>query len=282
MINFNLFYNELIKVLFKRRTYISFILITFLIPLIVYGFEYGAVSLEDKISNQMQDIVVTAGSAVNGYLAAYIIISILISQMSFLSTIVPSEIISGEYSKGTFRIYLTRPISRSSLFLSKVLVVLLYTTLMMVYFFTYTILVSYLILDKGMLIVFHDGIVGLDPVNDNVLYRFFLGFMLSNFIMITVSFLCLMFSSFSKNSVTPIISTISIVFIGAAILFIPIDIFEAINPYIFTGYMNIFLKAFYEPIPYELFYDCLYVCSTWSLLFLSIAYYNFIRRDILE
>ena len=282
MINFNLFYNELIKVLFKRRTYISFILITFLIPLIVYGFEYGAVSLEDKISSQMQDIVVTAGSAVNGYLAAYIIISILISQMSFLSTIVPSEIISGEYSKGTFRIYLTRPISRSSLFLSKVLVVLLYTTLMMVYFFTYTILVSYLILDKGMLIVFHDGIVGLDPVNDNVLYRFFLGFMLSNFIMITVSFLCLMFSSFSKNSVTPIISTISIVFIGAAILFIPIDIFEVINPYIFTGYMNIFLKAFYEPMPYELFYDCLYVCSAWSLLFLSIAYYNFIRRDILE
>ena len=282
MINFNLFYNELIKVLFKRRTYISFILITFLIPLIVYGFEYGAVSLEDKISSQMQDIVVTAGSAVNGYLAAYIIISILISQMSFLSTIVPSEIISGEYSKGTFRIYLTRPISRSSLFLSKVLVVLLYTTLMMLYFFTYTILVSYLILDKGMLIVFHDGIVGLDPVNDNVLYRFFLGFMLSNFIMITVSFLCLMFSSFSKNSVTPIISTISIVFIGAAILFIPIDIFEVINPYIFTGYMNNLLKAFYEPMPYELFYDCLYVCSAWSLLFLSIAYYNFIRRDILE
>ena len=282
MINFNLFYNELIKVLFKRRTYISFILITFLIPLIVYGFEYGAVSLEDKISSQMQDIVVTAGSAVNGYLAAYIIISILISQMSFLSTIVPSEIISGEYSKGTFRIYLTRPISRSSLFLSKVFVVLLYTTLMMAYFFTYTILVSYLILDKGMLIVFHDGIVGLDPANDKVLYRFFLGFMLSNLIMITVSFLCLMFSSFSKNSVTPIISTISIVFIGAAILFIPIDIFETINPYIFPGYMNIFLKAFYEPIPYELFYDCFYVCSIWSLLFLSIAYYNFIRRDILE
>ena len=282
MINLNLFYNELIKVLSKRRTYISFILITFLIPLIVYGFEYGAVSLEDKISSQMQDIVVTAGSAVNGYLAAYIIISILISQMSFLSTIVPSEIISGEYSKGTFRIYLTRPISRSSLFLSKVFVVLLYTTLMMAYFFTYTILVSYLILDKGMLIVFHDGIVGLDPANDKVLYRFFLGFMLSNLIMITVSFLCLMFSSFSKNSVTPIISTISIIFIGAAILFIPIDIFETINPYIFTGYMNIFLKAFYEPIPYELFYDCLYVCSIWSLLFLSIAYYNFIRRDILE
>ena len=44
--------------------------------------------------------------------------------------------------------------------------------------------------------------------------------------MIAVSSLCLLFSTLSKNSVTPIISTISIVFVGTAISFIPIDIFE--------------------------------------------------------
>ena len=278
----SLFYNELIKVVYKRRTYISFILITFLIPLIVYGFEYGAKSLEQKVADQMNDLFLTTGSAINGYLAAYIIISILISQMPFLSTIVPSEIISGEYSKGTFRIYLTRPISRSKLFLSKVVVVLLYTTLMMLFFFSYTILISYLVLGSGYLTVFHDGILSLDPVLDNVIYRFFLGFLFSNMVMITVSLLCLMFSSFSKNSVTPIISTISIVFIGAAILFIPIEIFQSINPYFFTGYIDIFLKTFYSPIPYDLLFDCLIVCLIWSSFFLLIAYYNFIRRDMVE
>ena len=266
----SLFYNELIKVFSKRRTYISFILITFLIPLIVYGFEYGAMSLEQKMADQMQDIFLTAGSAVNGLLAAYIIISILISQMPFLSTIVPSEIISGEYSKGTFRIYLTRPISRSKLFLSKVGVVLLYTTLMMLYFFAYTLLISFLVLDSGLLIVFHNGLLALDSLEDNVLFRFFLGFFFSNMVMISVSCLCLMFSSFSKNSVTPIISTISIVFIGAAILFIPIDIFQVINPYVFTGYIDIFLKTFYKPIPYDILKDCFFVCCIWSFLFLSI------------
>ena len=116
----NLFKNELIKALLKRRTYISFILITLLIPVIVYGFKYGAVTLEMKISDQMEDMFLTAGTAVNGNLAAYISIAILIAQMPFLSTIVPSEIISGEYSKGTFRIYLTGPISRAGVFLSKV------------------------------------------------------------------------------------------------------------------------------------------------------------------
>ena len=278
----SLFCNELIKVFYKRRTYISFILITLLIPLIVYGFQYGALSLEQKLSDQMQDIFLTAGSAVNGFLAAYIIISILISQMPFLSTIVPSEIISGEYSKGTFRIYLTRPISRTKLFISKVTVVLLYTTIMMLYFFAYTIVVSYLVLDSGLLIVFHDGLLALEPNSDSVIFRFFLGFAFSNMIMITVSLLCLMFSSFSKNSVTPIISTISIVFIGAAILFIPIDIFQLVNPYIFTGYMDIFLKTFYKPIPYEILMDCFIVCCIWSFLFLTIAYFNFLRRDMIE
>ena len=164
----NLFKNELIKALFKRRTYISFLLITLLIPVIVYGFKYGAVSLEMKISDQMEDMFLTAGTAVNGNLAAYISIAILIAQMPFLSTIVPSEIISGEYSKGTFRIYLTRPISRTGVFISKVLVVSLYTTLMMFYFFAYTLFTSTLILGDGMLVVFHEGLLAYDPKIDNI------------------------------------------------------------------------------------------------------------------
>ena len=276
----NLFYNELIKALFKRRTYISFILITLLIPAVVYAIDYGAVSLETKIYGQMQDSFIFIGSIINGYLSAYLIIAILITHMPFLSTIIPSEIISGEYSKGTFRIYLTRSILRRDVFISKLLVVFLYTTLMMFYFFFYSLFISNLILGNGELIVFHKGILLLSE--DDVLWRFFLGFIFSNFVMVTVSSLCLFFSSFSKNSVTPIISTISIVFIGSAISFIPIDIFELIDPYLFTGYIDIFLLAFHDPIPYDIFIDCFSVCFLWSFVFIIMAYYNFTYRDILE
>ena len=276
----NLFYNELIKALFKRRTYISFILITLLIPAVVYAIDYGAVSLETKIYGQMQDSFIFIGSIINGYLSAYLIIAILITHMPFLSTIIPSEIISGEYSKGTFRIYLTRSILRRDVFISKLLVVFLYTTLMMFYFFFYSLFISNLILGNGELIVFHKGILLLSE--DDVLWRFFLGFIFSNFVMVTVSSLCLFFSSFSKNSVTPIISTISIVFIGSAISFIPIDIFELIDPYLFTGYIDIFLLAFHDPIPYDIFIDCFLVCFSWSFIFIIMAYYNFTYRDILE
>jgi len=255
-------------------------LITLLIPAVVYAIDYGAVSLETKIYGQMQDSFIFIGSIINGYLSAYLIIAILITHMPFLSTIIPSEIISGEYSKGTFRIYLTRSILRRDVFISKLLVVFLYTTLMMFYFFFYSLCISNLILGNGELIVFHKGILLLSE--DDVLWRFFLGFIFSNFVMVTVSSLCLFFSSFSKNSVTPIISTISIVFIGSAISFIPIDIFELIDPYLFTGYIDIFLLAFHDPIPYDIFIDCFSVCFSWSFIFIIMAYYNFTYRDILE
>ncbi len=228
----------------------------------------------------MQDSFIFIGSIVNGYLATYLIIAILITHMPFLSTIIPSEIISGEYSKGTFRIYLTRPISRSSVVISKMLVVFLYTTTMMCYFFFYSLFISYLILGGGELIVFHKGILLLS--DEDIIWRFWLSFAFSNFVMLSVASLCLMFSSFSKNSVTPIISTISIVFIGTAISFIPIDVFELIDPYLFTGYIDIFLLAFYDPVPYDIFMNCFIVCALLSTLFISIAYYNFTYRDILE
>ena len=141
----NLITNELVKVIHKKRTYISFFLITVLIPFIVLAVKNGGGSLENKLYGQLADSFIFVGSLVNGNLSAYIIIAILISHMPFLSTIVASEIVSGEYSKGTFRMYLTRPISRNMVLLSKLIIVMTYTTLMMLYFVMYTLLVLSLI-----------------------------------------------------------------------------------------------------------------------------------------
>ena len=276
----NLIINELIKVIHKKRTYISFFLITVLIPFIVLAVKNGGGSLENKLYGQLADSFIFVGSLVNGNLSAYIIIAILISHMPFLSTIVASEIVSGEYSKGTFRMYLTRPISRNMVLLSKLIIVMTYTTLMMLYFVMYTLLVSRLIIGNGDLVVFHEGLLVLDA--SDTFWRFGLSCWLSNILMLTVTSLCFMISTFSKNSVTPIIVTISIVFIGTAVAFIPIEFFELLNPYLFTGYIDLFLTAFHDPIPKHLFIQELIVCGIWSFIFITTSFYYFNRCDILE
>ena len=115
----NILTNEAIKALYKKRTYISFVLLTFLVPLIILAIGDGAEYMESRIYGQLKDSFIVFGSLTNGYLSTYLIIAILTGQMPFLATIVASEIVSGEYSKGTFRMYLTRPISRNMDLLSK-------------------------------------------------------------------------------------------------------------------------------------------------------------------
>ena len=276
----NLIQNEGKKALYKKRTYISFILITILIPFIVAAINDGGKTLESKIYGQLADSFLFYGSVINGYLSTYIIIAILISHMPFLSTIVASEIVSGEYSKGTFRMYLTRPVSRNKILMSKLIIVLLYTTFMMFFFFVYTLFISYLWLGGGDLAVFHNGLLILSE--DDVLWRFSLAFVLSNLVMLTVSCLCFLISTISRNSVTPIIITISIVFIGTAVAFIPIPFFEKVNPFLFTGYIDIFLTAFHDPLPLNRYSNLFFVTSLWSLLFIIISFKSFKNKDILH
>jgi len=94
--------------------------------------------------------------------------------------------------------------------------------------------------------------------------------------------LCFFISTISSNSVTPIIITISIVFIGTAISLIPIDLFQLINPYLFTGYINIFLTAFYDPVPWEEISAMILICGFWTLFFIILSFYQFENRDITE
>ena len=277
---FNLIKNEFIKTFYKKRTYISFLLITIIMPFIIFAIKNGGSSLELKIYGQLQDSFIFFGTLINGYFASYIIIAVLISHMPFLSTIVASEIVSGEYSKGTFRMYLTRPISRSEVILSKLIIVYIYTTLMMLFFYLYTVILSIIILGTGDLAVFHNGLLFLDQ--SDIIWRFVLAYIISNSIMLTITSLCFLFSTISKNSVTPIISTISIVFIGTAISFIPINFFEQVNPYLFTGYIDLFLTAFYDPIPKDKITLSILVSITWSVIFVSLSFYFFNKKDILD
>ncbi len=272
--------NEAIKALHKKRTYISFILLFFLVPLIILAIGNGADYLERQIYGQLKDSFLVFGSLTNGYLASYLIIAILAGQMPFLATIVAAEIVSGEYAKGTFRMYLSRPVSRLKILFSKLVVVLLYTIIMMFFFVFYTLGISCIFLGIGDLAVFHKGLLFLS--DGDILWRFFLAYLISCGVMLAISSLCFMISTFSRNSVTPIIITISAVFIGSAISFIPLEIFELVNPYLFTGYIDLFLAAFHDPVPWGLIKNATVICGLWSSVFIMVSFYNFSNKEILS
>ena len=275
-----LIHNEFQKIIHRKRTYIGFILIGILIPFIVGAIDSGGNMLEKSIYGQLSDSFFFVGSLINGYLATYIIIAVLITHMPFLSTIVAADIVSGEYSKGTFRLYLSRPISRSKVLFSKLIIVYGYTIVLMGFFISYALLISLIWLGTGELAVFHMGLLFLSE--DQALIRFFIAFLTSTVVMLTISSLCFLISTISKNSVTPIIITISTVFVGTAISLIPIEFFEMVNPYLFTGYINSYLSAFHDPIPFDNILKLIIVCLSWIIFFIGIAFNHFNKKDITD
>ena len=70
--------NEAIKTLKKKRTYISFALLFFLVPMIVLAIGNGSGYLEMQIYGQLKDSFIVFGSLTNGYLSSYLIIAILV------------------------------------------------------------------------------------------------------------------------------------------------------------------------------------------------------------
>jgi len=269
---------ELVKIFGKIRSLLGFFALAVLMPLIIWGFSKGASGIEADVLNRLGDSFIIVGSVFNGFLVTYITMNFLWVHVPFLLMLVAGDVVAGEGALGTFRIVLTRRVSRFKIILSKLIATYLYTIILITFFVIMSLGLGTVWLGIGDLVVFDDGVLILPQ--EMVWARFALAFLLATFVMFVTVTLCFMFSSMVNNGIGPIIGAMAIIIIGLAIANIPIDIFEKIRPYFFTSYFDIWQKAFYDPIPWiDIGKDAI-VLSAYTIFFVVISFIHFIRKDI--
>lgn len=269
---------ELIKIFGKIRSLLGFIALAVLMPLIIWGFSQGASSIEKDITRQLGDSFIIVGSVFNGFLVTYITMNFLWVHIPFLLMLVAGDVVAGEGALGTFRISLTRRVSRFKIILSKLIATYLYTAILILFFVIVSLGLGSIWLGVGDLIVFDKGVLILPQ--EMVWGRFALAFLFATFVMFVAVTLCFMFSAMVNNGIGPIIGAMAIIIVGFAIANIPIDIFETIRPYFFTSYFDIWQKAFYDPIPWADIGKDVLVLSSYTIGFIIISFVYFIRKDI--
>ncbi len=269
---------ELIKIFGKKRSLLGFLALAVLMPLIIWGFSKGATGIEQDIVRQLEGSFIIVGSIFNGFLVTYISMNFLWVHIPFLLMLVAGDVVAGEGAAGTFRIILTRRVSRVNILIAKLIATYLYTIVLIMFFVIMSLGLGSLWLGIGDLVVFDEGILILPQ--EMAWARFALAFLFASFVMIVVVTLCFMFSSMVNNGIGPIIGTMAIIIIGLAIANIPIDIFEKISPYIFTSYFDIWQKAFFDPIPWRDIGNDAIVLTIYTLVFIIISIVQFIRKDI--
>ncbi|HKJ67042.1 MAG TPA: ABC transporter permease [bacterium] len=272
--------NELVKIFSKWRSYIGFLAIAALIPLVLWGISKTGPAFERDVTRSLSGGLMVVGSVLNGFLATYLIMNFLWVHIPFLIALVAGDVIAGEGTSGTFRIYLIRPVSRTRIVIAKLFATFLYTILLIGFFALMSLGLGSIWLGTGDLVVFHQGVLVLPE--HMVWGRFILAFLFAAGAMCVVAALCFMFSSMVTNAIGPIIGAMSVIIIGLAISTIPIDWFANIRPYIFTTYFDIWQMVFYDPIPWDQIGKSLLVLGLYAAGFMGVSYTIFVRKDILS
>ena len=188
--------------------------------------------------------------------------------------------LAGEATAGTYRILVTRPVSRFSIVTSKFAAGIIYTFLLIFVLAILCLGLGSLLLGTGDLINFSNGSIVVLAKND-VLWRFLLAYLFATLSMGVVASLAFLFSALVENAIGPIITTMAIIIVFLIISAINISIFQDIKPYLFTNYMGAWKGFFDNPMDkYEIIKSSLILFGH-IVVFYSAALIIFKRKDIL-
>ncbi|HVO75352.1 MAG TPA: ABC transporter permease subunit [Ignavibacteriaceae bacterium] len=272
---------EIYKIFKKWRTYISFIAIGVLIPIIHIAMMIEGEHSLDYMTRNLKQSFIFVGNLLNGYLISYLILNSLVVHIPFLITLVAGDLLAGEATAGTYRILITRPVSRFKITSSKFLAGIFYTCLLVLFLAIMSLGLGILIFGQGELIVIKSSGIIIFARGD-IFWRFLTAYAFASLSMSVVAGLAFLFSSLVENAIGPIVATMAIIIIFIIISAIDVSFFQAIKPYLFTTYMNSWRLLFDNPLNINEILSSVLILLGHVAAFFFAAAYIFNKKDILS
>lgn len=275
-----LVYYECVKTFLKKRTYLGFVILLVIVPLIEIAMKVeGARVIRGTMRSLQQDFFFV-GNLFNGWIVSYQIMNSLWVHIPLLISFVAGDQLAGEATAGTYRLILIRPVSRTRIFFSKYLTTVLYTVVFVGFLGVLSVGLALILMGTGDLLVFDRGILIL-PASD-VAWRFFAAYIFAGWSMLTIASIAFFFSSFVENAIGPIIATMGVLITLLIVSVMPLEIFETVRPYLFTVYINIWQKVFADPVDWAEIWKGIVWLGGYSAAMVAGAWVIFTRKDVLS
>ncbi|MBU3660421.1 MAG: hypothetical protein FGM14_11150 [Flavobacteriales bacterium] len=272
-------YNEFVKILAKPRSYLGIGALTLLIGVILFAMKADGSSFISFVTASFEQTLSFNGNILNGNLIAFIILQMLIIHIPLLVALVTGDLISGEAAMGTVRMLASKPISRTSIVLSKFIAGAVYTLILTVWLGFLALIVAKWIFGTGDLIVLNsDGLVILQE--QDIMWRYGLAFLVAFLSLLTISTLSICLSAFADNSIGPIVSTMAIIILFTIIGSLDVSVFDSIKPYLFTTHMASWRSFFEDPIPMSKIIESVVILLAHNVILVVVAIVKFNKKDI--
>lgn len=271
---------ELYKIFTKPRTYIGFLAILVIIVAIQIGIGLEGNDMIGMIIQNIKDRFLFEGNVINVYLITYIVLNTLWIHVPLLVALVTGDLLAGEANSGTFRIMLTRPISRTKLVLSKFLAGWVYTLLLILLMVVLSLGIGSLFFESGDLMVVTNKVNFF--ASDDLIWRFAAAFAYGLLAMTTVAALSFLLSAFAENSVGPIVGTIAIIIGITIISTVGAPFLGDVNDYLFTTHLPSWQLFFQTDLEPGTIWHAIWIQLAYIIVFIGITVYYFRKKDILS
>ncbi len=278
---FTLIQIELYKVFKKWRTYIGFIAVGLLVTLIQVAMIFEGQHTISHMTRSLQDTFLFTGNLLNGYFISYLILNAIAVHIPFLITLVAGDLLAGEATAGTYRVVLTRPVTRMKFVTAKFLAGAIYSTLLILFLALVSLVLGTLIFGSGELIVMSNEGIVLFAKND-ILWRFLFAYCYAALGMTVVCSVAFLFSSLVENSIGPIISTMTVIIVFLIISNINIEFFQVVQPYLFTTYILDWKEFFKDTLDIPAIIKAVSILFAHIVILFSLTAFIFRRKDILS
>ncbi len=272
--------NEILKTYFRWRSYIAFVAIAIVVPLVLVAMKLNTDTMVRTVTRGFSQDFLLLGNIVNAYFVTYLVLNALWIHVPFLLTLGAGDQLAGEAAAGTFRILLTRPVSRSRILLMKYLTTLLYTFTVVAFLVVLSVGLGLLLFGSGELVV-PGKVLTVIPAGEGP-WRMVLACLLATWGMWVVASMAFFFSSLVDNALGPIVGTMAVIIIFYMLSGVQVDLFRAVRPYLFTTYLDIWQKALESPIPLREVLTSGAILGAYSVGFYCMTWYIFVRKDILS
>ena len=270
---------EMQKMFRKTRTYIGFIAIAVLVPIIQIALYYEGQGYINFATQNLKQSFMFVGNLFNGYLIGNIILQGLFIHIPFLIVLIGGDLLAGEATAGTYRMLITRPISRFQVITSKFIAGVIYTNMLLAWLMLLSLGVSIIVFGTGELIVLKDKVYIFAA--DDVLWRFFLSYGYATLSMTTVFALSYLFSSLVENAIGPIVASMAVIIIFVIISALPIEALDVVKPFLFTNHMAEWRSFMGDPVDFESIITSGFVLLAHIVGFYLVTLYLFTKKDIL-
>ncbi len=239
---------ECFRLLKQSRTYYALVAVLLIEAVVLLSAYYQGNEIIDIVLSQLQESFYFKGSLVNGNLITYLILNSMWFHLPLILMIVVSGMLTSEYKDRTLLTALMQPVSKVKYLLSKYLVALLFTIILVLLLLITAVGLSYAIFGPGDLVVLMGGLNFYEQTD--ALNRIVMAFITGTFSMVFYSVTSLTLAVIFKDVTKTWI--VSVLFIVISSLLMKIDFgSETINNLFYFKLNQGWQLFFYPEIPWR-------------------------------